>query len=196
MKPTAMLSSRLFVFPLIAGMLFLAACGGEKSETAESEEAGEMEEAHMEEAEMARPDTTGASVWAYLQEAEYQEHWQLWPEKGKLYTGQEPHGMLLTTYMNSAAYDALMSKAGVMPDGAIIVKENYMPDSTLAAVTVMYKVDGYNPDHNNWFFTKLHPDGTPFEGPMGMAMEGRLGGCQNCHGAKKDNDYIFTGALK
>ncbi len=193
MKPTAMLNARLLVFPLLAGMLFLAACGGEKAETGESEE---MEETHMEETAMARPDTTAASVWAFLQEAEYQDHWQLWPEKGKLYTGREPHGMLLTTYLNSAAYDALMNKAGEMPDGAVIVKENYMPDSTLAAVTVMYKVAGYNPDHNNWFFTKLHPDGTPFDGPNGMAMEGRLAGCQNCHGAKKDNDYIYTGALK
>ena len=32
--------------------------------------------------------------------------------------------------------------------------------------------------------------------PNGMAMEGRLPGCQGCHGAQKDNDYLFTGRIK
>ena len=143
-----------------------------------------------------RPDTTGESMWAYLQAAHYQENWQTWPDKGELYTGQEPHGMLLTTYLNEAALAALTSKAGTMPDGAIVVKENYMPDSTLAAITVMYKVAGYNPEHNDWFFTKHKPSGELNTMPNGMAMEGRLPGCQSCHLVKKDNDYLYTGLIK
>jgi len=142
-----------------------------------------------------RPDTTGASVWAHLQEVGYQEHWTLWPGKGELYTGREPHGMLLTTYLNDAALEAVSTHAGTMPDGAIIVKENYKPDSTLAAITVMYKVRGYNPEHADWFFTKHLPDGSLAQMPNGMAMEGRLGGCQGCHGSVATNDYLFTGSL-
>ncbi len=38
---------------------------------------------------------------------------------------------------------------GPMPAGAIVVKENYMPDKKLAAITVMYKVAGYNPEVGN-----------------------------------------------
>lgn len=143
----------------------------------------------------AGPDTTGAALWAHLQQAKYQENWALWPGKGRLYTGQEPHGMLLTTYLNPAAKGALDGDAERMPAGAIVVKENYMPDSTLAAVTVMYKVPGYNADHNDWFFTKHLPSGELDKMPNGMAMQGRLPGCQNCHLAKKANDYLYTGQL-
>jgi hypothetical protein len=90
--------------------------------------------------EMALPDTMGAAVWSHLEAADYSANWELWPGKGELYTGQEPHGALLTTYLNPVAYAALTGMAGSMPAGAIIVKENYMPDSTLAAITVMYKL--------------------------------------------------------
>jgi hypothetical protein len=100
---------------------------------------------------------------------------------------------LLTTYLNGPAYDALTAAAGVMPAGAIIVKENYMPDSTLAATTVMYKVPDYNPEAGDWYWVKFLPDGQ-VDGD-GMA-QGRVGGCIQCHGAKKNNDYIFTGSLK
>ena len=135
------------------------------------------------------PDTTGAAMLQYLTAQGYQEAWQLWPGKGELYEGTEPHGMLLTTYLNPAALEALNNKAGSMPDGAIIVKENYMPDGAYDAMTVMYKVPGYNPDHNDWFFTKIGADGAVQE-------EGRVEGCQACHSARRDNDYIYTGDLK
>jgi len=143
----------------------------------------------------AQPDTTGAAMWAYLQEVGYQSNWQPWPGKGELYSGQEPHGMLLTTYLNDVAAGALTAQVGSMPEGAIVVKENYMPDSTLAAVTVMYKRSGYNPEHNDWFFTKHLPSGELDQTSTGMPMEGRLAGCQNCHGGVSANDYIFTGSL-
>ncbi len=143
----------------------------------------------------APPDTTGASMWSYLQDVSYASNWDLWPGKGRLYSGNEPHGMLLTTYMNDVAMGAVASQAGTMPAGAIVVKENYMPDSTLAAVTVMYKVSGYNSEHADWFFTKHLATGELDTMPNGMAMEGRLPGCQNCHMGVSANDYLFTGSL-
>ncbi len=141
------------------------------------------------------PETTGAAVWAQLQSEDYQTNWSLWPGRGELYEGQEPHGMLLTTYLNDAALAAVEDSMGTMPAGSFVVKENYTPDKTLAAVTVMYKVAGYNPDHNDWFFTKHLADGTLDKMPNGMAMEGKLPGCQGCHSAKRDNDYLFTGTI-
>jgi hypothetical protein len=158
------------------GLIVVFACygGGEAGEEAD--------------VEAALPDTTAESVWAYVQDAGYTENWALWPEKGRLYEGQEPHGMLLTTYVNTAARDAVLDRAGTMPEGAIIVKENYMPDSTLAAVTVMYKASGYNPENNDWFFIKRLADGT-------VEASGRVEGCQNCHGAARANDYILTSQI-
>ncbi len=162
---------------LSLGVFTLAvACAGSEQQAAEDTE------------QVSLPDTTAASVWTHLQAASYQESWELWPEKGQFYTGGEPHGMLLTTYVNETAHQAVMSKAGSLPVGAIVVKENYMPDSTLAAVTVMYKVAGYNAEHNDWFFIKRLADGT-------VEAEGRVAGCQGCHGAAKDNDYILTASL-
>ena len=145
-----------------------------------------------------KPDTTGAAIWAYLQEEDYRENWSLWPGTEALYKGNQPHGMLLTTYVNDVALRALGSGASQMPDGAIVVKENYMPNKELAAITVMFKRQGYNGDHNDWFFSKHLPSGDLDKMEMNgmtMPMEGRLPGCQNCHLAKKDNDYLYTGAL-
>ncbi len=140
------------------------------------------------EAAYALPDTTAEALWAHMEEAVYTENWTLWPDKGALYMGTEPHGMLLTTYLNDLALDAVTNKAGAMSAGAIVVKENYMPDSTLAAITIMYKSEGYNPDANDWFFVKRLADGT-------VEASGRVGMCQGCHAQVADNDYLFTGSL-
>ena len=173
---------------VLGASILLVACSRVESSDNESTE-GSISAA------AAQPDTTGAAMWAYLQEVDYRSNWQVWPDKGELYTGQVPHGMLLTTYLNDVARRAVTTKAGSMPDGAIIIKENYMPDSTLAAVTVMYKRFGYNAEHNDWFFTKHLPSGELDQTPNGMPMEGRLPGCQACHLAVRANDYIFTSPL-
>jgi len=60
----------------------------------------------------------------------------------------------------------------------------------------MYKVAAYNAEHNDWFFTKHLPSGELDTMPNGMAMEGRLPGCQGCHRAQQANDYLFTGLIK
>jgi len=143
----------------------------------------------------AEPDTTGAAIWAHLQAQHYASTWALWPGKSRLYMGQEPHGMRLTTYVNDIAGRALSSGATEMPEGSIIVKENFTPDSTLAAITVMYKRAGYNSQHGDWFFSKHLPSGELDQAPNGMRLAGRVPGCQNCHQARKDNDYIFTSQL-
>jgi hypothetical protein len=170
------------------------ALGSWACQAQESGEVGEMEETRATQegegmqGEIAMPDTTGAALWSYLQSADYRANWQLWPDKGELYLGQEPHGALLTTYLNPAAYEALTGMAGTMPPGAIIVKENYTPDSTLAAATVMHKVEGYDPDNRDWFWLKVLADGT-------IEVQGRGAGCIVCHSAQADNDYLYTGPL-
>ena len=142
------------------------------------------------------PDTTAVALHAHLQAADYRNNWVLWPGMGRLYSGQQPHGMLLTTYLNEVAAAAVNAHRGSLPAGAIVVKENYMPDSTLAAVTIMYKAAaGYNPEHNDWFFVKRLANGQLDTLPNGAPMEGRVPGCQQCHVQRADNDYIFTGSL-
>lgn len=134
------------------------------------------------------PITDGKDVIDYLNKNNYQ-NWQLWPGKTKLYEGKHPHGALLTTYVSKGAYDAIEAKAGRIPDGEFIVKENYTPNKKLAAVTVMYKKDGYNAEGGDWFWLKYAPDGT-------IQKEGKVGGCIGCHAAVKNNDWLFIGPVK
>ncbi len=127
-------------------------------------------------------------LWNGIQSARYQESWALFPGKGKLYKGTEPHGMLLTTYVNETSEHALKSGAKELPLGSILIKENYMPDKTLAAVTVMEKTGEGKDD---WFWVKYNPDGTV--ATMEMDKDGRkmtvpvAGGketmCAMCHAA-------------
>ena len=186
-----MTAPRMLAVPLTLGTFVLAACGGadtadEETMSAEGEMAAETGEAMQ---ETMLPDTTPEAVWQALQAESYRDSWALWPDKGELYTGGEPHGMLLTTYLNESAMEALQTQAGAIPVGGILVKENFMPDSTLAAVTVMLKREqSYNPEHNGWWFMKRLADGT-------VEASGRVAGCQDCHGGAADNDYILTGSL-
>ena len=165
----------------LAIVVILAGCQNTEEDAAATADV-DQPDASM---EMSGPDTTGAAVWAHLQDADYQNTWTSWPDKGSLYTGQQPHGALLTTYLNDVAAEALANKAGTMPEGAIIVKENYMPDENLAAVTVMYKVKDYNPSQGDWYYSKHLPDGVLDQTPTGMSMEGKVPGCIGCHGPRQ-----------
>jgi hypothetical protein len=124
-------------------------------------------------------------LWDELQEADYRAKWATVPGKGTFYRGQPPHGALLTTYLNKEAAKGMRFKKGLMPEDAIIVKENFKPDKTLAAVTVMYKEPGYDPKHRDWFWVKYKPDG-------GILAAGKPAGCISCHGSVRSNDYVFT----
>ncbi len=178
---------------LFVGLLVLGACSSaDDGEAAAETEAPAPAPAATDDAmSMAAADTTGAAVWAHIQESDYQA-WPRWPGLGDQYAGQEPHGMLLTTYVNDVALAALESGATTMPAGAVIIKDNYMPDGTLAAVTTMLKVPGYNADAGDWFWTKHLPDGTLDAAPNGMALEGRLPGCIGCHTTAVSTDYLVN----
>jgi hypothetical protein len=117
----------------------------------------------------------------------YKKNFKLWPGKGELYAGKEPHGSLLTTYVNEIALKSIEKHKG-MENNSIIVKENYTPEKKLAAVTVMYKVKGYNPDGGDWFWVK-------YDAHFNIIAEGKVEGCLNCHGSAKANDYLFTGTV-
>lgn len=59
----------------------------------------------------------------------------------------------------------------------------------LKALTVMYKVKGYDAEHNDWFWASYLPDGE-------IVAEGMVKECNDCHGQRKDNDYIMTDEIK
>ena len=117
----------------------------------------------------------------------YKTQFKVWPGKGKMVEGTEPHGAFITVYVNGIAYDSITGKK-VLENNSIVLKENYTPAKKLAAITIMYKVKGYNPEGGDWFWVKYDPD-------FQILKEGKVKGCLGCHGNVKDNDYIFTGKV-
>jgi hypothetical protein len=81
--------------------------------------------------------------------------------------------------------EALQNLPGQVPEGGVIVKENYSGEEELKSVTVMHKQPGFDPDHRDWFWAKYAPDGT-------VQAAGQAAGCISCHSAVNSNDYIFT----
>lgn len=136
-------------------------------------------------------DTTAEAVWAYLQAQDYRDSWDFWPGREPYYEGTEPHGALLSTYLNAPAMrglTALRNQESVddLPFGSMLVKENYNPDSTLASITVMYKAEGFDPEHHDWWWMRRFPDGT-------VQASGRGEMCLSCHQqASASADYLMT----
>jgi len=110
----------------------------------------------------------------------------LWPGKNKMYKGAEPHGALLTTYVNDTGIMGIKKKKP-MPEGTIIAQEDYGSDKNLVALSVMYKIKGFKPEASDWFWAKYAPDGK-------VLTAGRAAACITCHEKMKDNDYVFTGS--
>jgi hypothetical protein len=136
------------------------------------------------ETQMALPGDDANQLYDYITKSKHYSSWELWPGKGKLYKGKEPHGALLTTYVNSTASYAIKGKKKKMDDTSIIVTENYTADKRLNALTVMYKIKGYNPSAGNWFWAKYDSQGK-------VIASGKVDACIGCHGKMKDEDYLY-----
>jgi hypothetical protein len=84
---------------------------------------------------------------------------------------------------------------GELPDGSIIIKENYAADGeTLAAITIMYRSKGYNPESGDWYWAKYNPDGSVATKPTEQApirLAGKPNGCIECHGGADGDDFTF-----
>ena len=121
------------------------------------------------------------------------------------YEGTPPHGKVLEYLETEVTYEG--------HTGLVMVKKNYAGDAEpedlehavledrqahLDSVTVMLRrEDGYDPDHQNWFWAKYNPDGSMATNPKGMKLAGRVAkgadkGCIACHQAAPGEDYVFT----
>jgi hypothetical protein len=67
--------------------------------------------------------------------------------------------------------------------------EDYTPDKNLQGCTVMYKINGYNPEAGDWFWVQ-------YSAPNGYVVaSGKVEACISCHSTRKDNDYVFSGEV-
>jgi hypothetical protein len=136
-------------------------------------------------------ETFEGKFWDYLKSNAY-ENWAPAPgQSADFYVGESPHGAFLKMYLNRVA----MGDPKGLPNGSIIVKENYDVDrATLKAITVMYRSKGYNPNAGDWYWIKYNPDGsvatTSVETGSKKIM-GRPDGCIRCHGDADNDDFAF-----
>lgn len=135
-------------------------------------------------AEMPGPDP--ASLWNYITKESPYKNWSFWPDHQGMQPGRAPHGPLHKVYVNDRA---LNSPKPPVQYGAIQVKENYSKNKELKAITVMYKVSGYNPNDGDWFWAKYSPDGK-------ADKVGKPKGCIGCHGTRANNDFILVHEFK
>jgi len=99
-------------------------------------------------ADMQDPDPNPASLWKYITKTSPYTKWAFWPDPQGMQPGRAPHGPLHKVYVNDRA---LNSTKPPLQYGSIQVKENYSKGKELKAITVMYKVNGYNPGSGDWF---------------------------------------------
>jgi hypothetical protein len=113
----------------------------------------------------------------------YKKEFTLWPGKPEMFEGKEPHGSFLTIYVNDIGLKSINKTS--FDNNSIVLKENYTPDKKLAAITVMYKVKGYNPGGGDWFWVNYDAD-------FKILEKGKVKACLGCHSDAKDKDYVFN----
>lgn len=131
---------------------------------------------------------TGKSLWQRITKEEKYTKYQQWPDLTGIVPGQTPHGITQRIFIHPLLFNAVPIQNKKAPYGSILVKENYNSQGEFTAITVMAKIEKYDPDNGDWFWAHFNPDGT-------VNMEGNVKGCLECHTGIKANDYIFTKQL-
>ena len=130
----------------------------------------------------------GEKLWERINvEGDYSAY-SFWPGHEGINPGQAPHGVNHRIYINNSLKAALPIANSTAPFGTIIVKESMNSDEVLQNITVMAKVEGFNPEGGNWFWAAFSPDGE-------VKAEGTPKGCISCHEGMKSNDYIIVRPL-
>ena len=132
------------------------------------------------------PGPNAEEFWTYITKTSPYTEWKFWDDFSGLQPGNSPHGDFVKVYVNDILYNA---DSTPVPYGSIQVKEAYNKDKKMTAITVMYKVEGYNPDAGDWYWARFSTDGRG--GP-----EGKVNMCIGCHRPKANNDYIYVHSIK
>ena len=142
------------------------------------------------------PEADSASIGDYIFNVSPYIEWAAWPANASddfsgYLTGAEPHGSTSRIFVNDRALEAVTRADfdGTLPYGSMVIKENYggTPDApgTLAAITLMYKMWGVNPEGGDWYWLKLSDGGSTID------VEGVVEGCIDCHSQDGNSDYLL-----
>ena len=130
---------------------------------------------------------TGDALFTLITQPTPFNQWAQFSDRQGTQASVLPHGPMSNVFINDTVASALSNFTGQLPNGSIIVKENVGTDPavTEAKLTVMWKVSGFDPDNNDWFWANMSPSGQ-------ISAEGKVLGCVVCHGGAKANDFVFV----
>jgi hypothetical protein len=131
---------------------------------------------------------SGEVLWGRITADSDYLNYSEWPAHAGLQPGQSPHGVWHRVHGNRTLFDVLPLTEAIAPEGSIIVKENFDNNKELRNLTVMAKIEGYDPDYGDWFWAMYQPDGT-------VLTEGSPGGCISCHEGMRKNDFVIINPL-
>lgn len=124
------------------------------------------------------------------------ESWSAFEGAEGIQSASGPHGSHQSLHVN----DVAAADEATLPPGSIIVKRNLAAaDRTaLTAITVMQRIDGFDPEHRDWFWAKFAPNGALAEDDAGTPLAGAIRrgdqGCLPCHGGAPGEDFVFVNA--
>jgi len=170
---------------LVAGSLFLVACSG-----------GPATDGGNAASSSGASSSSGQELTvdeAAILQAAVQRASQLNRVSSSVITSQHM-GMSVLVYVNTNAEAAFRgvdpeatNQAAAMPSGTIIVKEQQDDMGVVQALTIMAKgPQGYDPDHNDWWWGMADPQGNIIDG-----TRGKVAMCFNCHGGRAASDYVY-----
>ena len=146
--------------------------------------------------ERARPtaedsgDGFAEEMWLYLKHGPVAyDEWRAFPGKPEaLQRGRSPHGSRIRLVANRKAR---MNSSSLI-HGSMLLLENYnATGNRLTSITLMYRSEGYDPQHNDWFWAKYRPDGTLAK-VNGRPGAGRMSSCIECHKQAGGGDFVFA----
>lgn len=94
------------------------------------------------------------------------------------------HGSQVKTFIDKTGIENYQNKTFPYPEGTVSIKESFDSKGELNRLYIMKKIEGYDPEHNDWYYGVMSPEGV-------ASKSGRLSSCISCHEGAKDKDYLF-----
>jgi hypothetical protein len=132
------------------------------------------------------PGPQAAALWNYIVKKNTYQKWNYFPDHKGMQPGRSPHGVFHKVFVNPIG---LTAKKPPYPYGTIVVKDNFNKAKKLVAITVMYKVKGFDPGSGDWYWVVYRPGGQ-------VRAAGKLKGCIRCHAGVANKDWVFVHDFK
>ena len=127
--------------------------------------------------ELSASDDIARELWTEIETLDTWSHYEGWEG---IVESSSVHGDFVQIWLNSEALMAITA-GETMPDGSILLKETFddAEGNELKDITVMKKIDGYNPSGSDWYWAQYLEDGT-------VQTSGSPDMCIGCHSSGED----------